>query len=107
MRINKKTDPERTGHHGRLVPPIHDVSAFIRVIESVDNAPERRRSKLAKLLNVSVSQVVLWEKGVTSITAERAVMMEAITQGEVTRQELRPDLYRKLTREDYEMGIKQ
>lgn len=51
---------------------------------------------LADALGVTQGLVSQWINGVTPITGEQAVKIEEKTQGQVTREELRPDLYRKL-----------
>jgi len=48
---------------------------------------------LAKKLGVSQQQISLWQRGNGVIQAERALMIEAATNGEITRKDLRPDLY--------------
>lgn len=47
----------------------------------------------AKLLGVSQGLVWQWIDGRTRVTAERAIDIEEKTGGEVTKHELRPDLY--------------
>lgn len=49
----------------------------------------------ADALGVSQGLVSQWIKGVTRITGEQAVEIEDKTGGQVTREELRPDLYRR------------
>lgn len=64
---------------------------------------ELSQEEFAKKFNPPVSQGLIWQwlswieddsKG-TRITAERAVEIEVITDGEVPRHEHRPDLYPK------------
>ncbi|MHB1266422.1 MAG: YdaS family helix-turn-helix protein [Acidithiobacillus ferriphilus] len=50
---------------------------------------------LADKLGVHYSLVSQWLSGVTRITAERAAQIESVTSGAVTREELRPDIYRR------------
>lgn len=51
------------------------------------------QTAFAKKLKVSQGLVWQWLNGETRITAERAVQIEAVTDGLITRNELRPDLY--------------
>ncbi|CAH1387048.1 hypothetical protein NTGM5_480044 [Candidatus Nitrotoga sp. M5] len=53
------------------------------------------QAKLGSLLNVSQSVVSQWVRGETRITAERAIQIEKVTKGQVSREELRPDLYER------------
>lgn len=47
----------------------------------------------ARRLGVSQGLVWQWINGRTRITAERAIQIEAATAGEVTRHDLRPDVF--------------
>lgn len=49
----------------------------------------RTITDLAKALGISTPSIVQWKK----IPAERAVQIEQVSGGRVTRRELRPDLY--------------
>lgn len=51
------------------------------------------QSEFARQLGVSQGLVWQWVNGRTRITAERAVQIEGVTAGEITRHDLRPDLY--------------
>lgn len=51
------------------------------------------QEQFAKQIGVSQGLVWQWIEGRTRITAERAVEIEDKTDGEITRQALRPDLY--------------
>lgn len=55
------------------------------------------QEQFAQSFKPKVSQGLVWQwiNGRTQITAERAVEIETITGGQIKRQELRPDLYRK------------
>lgn len=53
------------------------------------------QTEFARKLGVSQGLVWQWLDGRTRVTAERAVEIETATAGEVTRQELRPDLYQQ------------
>ena len=50
------------------------------------------QSKMARQIGVTRACVGLWVHG-RQISAERAVQMEMLTDGLVTREELRPDLF--------------
>ena len=50
---------------------------------------------LAQKLGVHYSLVSQWLSGVTRITAERAAQIECVTSGAITREELRPDIFRR------------
>jgi DNA-binding transcriptional regulator YdaS (Cro superfamily) len=41
-----------------------------------------------------------WEAGTTALSAERCVQIEVVTNGAVTRKELRPDLFGDLPTQD-------
>lgn len=49
----------------------------------------------AKSIGVTQGLVWQWLEGRQRITAERALEIEEKTKGEITREELRPDLFRK------------
>jgi DNA-binding transcriptional regulator YdaS (Cro superfamily) len=51
------------------------------------------QTDLAHRLGVTQGLVHQWVTGKTRITAERAVEIEKATGGQVTRQELRPELF--------------
>nr|DAO04373.1 MAG TPA: Putative antitoxin of bacterial toxin-antitoxin system, YdaS/YdaT [Bacteriophage sp.]DAO05716.1 MAG TPA: Putative antitoxin of bacterial toxin-antitoxin system, YdaS/YdaT [Bacteriophage sp.] len=48
--------------------------------------------ELAKALNVTRAQVWQWLNGVVQVSAERCIEIEKLTSGEVTCEELRPDV---------------
>lgn len=50
---------------------------------------------LAKRLGVTQSSISQWLSGATKITAERAIEIELATNCLVTREELRPDIFRQ------------
>jgi len=50
---------------------------------------------LAEKLGVTQGLVHQWLRGLTRITAERAIEIERATGGKVTREELRPDVFGK------------
>lgn len=56
---------------------------------------ERRRvlQVIAYRLGVTESAVRHWTNGIRRIPAERVLAVEHVTGGEVTRYELRPDIY--------------
>lgn len=49
--------------------------------------------QLATALGVTPSAVNQWVTGATRVTAERAAQIEKATNGAVTRNELRPDVF--------------
>lgn len=49
----------------------------------------------ADLIGVSQGLVWQWLKGQTRITADRAKQIETRTKGEITRAELRPDIWER------------
>ena len=51
------------------------------------------QAELAGKLGITQSMVSQWLTGAVRITAERAVQIEQATLGEVTRAELRPDVF--------------
>lgn len=53
------------------------------------------QTALADALGVSQGLVHQWVHGITRITAERCKQIERVTVGQVTRHELRPDLFDK------------
>ena len=46
---------------------------------------------LARILSVSAPTVSQWKSGIRPIPAERCVEIEQVTNGQVTRKDLRPD----------------
>jgi len=51
------------------------------------------QAQFAERMGVSQGLVWQWLNGRQPITAERAVKIELLTEGEIRRHELRPDLY--------------
>lgn len=51
------------------------------------------QTDLAHRLGVTQGLVHQWVTGKTRITAERAIEIEKATDGQVTRQELRPEIF--------------
>lgn len=51
------------------------------------------QTDFAKRIEVTQGLVWQWLEGKTRITAERAIQIETATAGQVTRYELRPDLF--------------
>jgi DNA-binding transcriptional regulator YdaS (Cro superfamily) len=89
--MNNSAEKVSGNHKGRLKNRMHDVKALERAIEVCGG----KKSILARRLGVSWQTIALWldvEKG-TRITAERALCIEYVTGGKVTRRELRPDLW--------------
>ena len=56
---------------------------------------ERRRVRqdIAQRLGITESAVRHWANGVRRVPAERVLTIEQVTGGQVTRYELRPDIY--------------
>jgi len=67
--------------------------ASIRVMNLDAYTKIHGQTGAARLLGVSQGLVWQWLHGETKITAERAIDIETKTAGEITRQELRPDLF--------------
>ena len=67
------------------------MTAIDRVIQAVGSQAEVARS-----LNLSHQCVAQWVKA-GRVPVRRAVDLEALTGGRVTREELRPDIYPKRT----------
>lgn len=79
----------KKAHGGRLKARMHNIEALERAIELCDG----KRSILARRLNVTWQTIETWIHGKSCITAERAMSIEYVTGGKVTRQDLRPDLW--------------
>jgi DNA-binding transcriptional regulator YdaS (Cro superfamily) len=60
--------------------------ALEKAIELVGSSAE-----LARLLNVSRQSVASWHIGKSTLPPVRAVQIEVLTHGEITREKLRPD----------------
>ena len=54
---------------------------------------EMSQADFAKKMAVTQGLVWQWLNGHTKVTAERAVEIERCTAGEITRHDLRPDLF--------------
>lgn len=52
------------------------------------------QTRLAERLGVSQRSVSGWEQGTTQVPAEKAMLIERVTDGQVTLSDLRPDLSR-------------
>ncbi|MDD5279529.1 Cro/CI family transcriptional regulator [Acidithiobacillus sp.] len=50
---------------------------------------------MAKAIGVSQFAVSKWVRGVGAVSAESAVLIEHATGGAITREDLRPDIFRK------------
>ena len=51
------------------------------------------QTALARRIGVGQTSVSYWLTGAKDVPPKRAVQLEAVTNGEVTRKELRPDLW--------------
>lgn len=56
---------------------------------------EISQERFGKTLGVTQGAVWQWLKGETRITAERAIQIEKVTGGAITRHDLRPDVFGK------------
>jgi len=54
---------------------------------------KKSQTEFADKLGVTQGLVSQWLKGVTAITPERAIDIEDATEGQVTRYDLRPDIF--------------
>jgi len=93
-----KTKKQKILHKGKLKCVMHDVDAIQRAVNVCGGKP----ADLARQAGVSWQQVKLWLTGKTIMTAERAVAIEEITNGKVTREEIRPDIFKR--EKNYGMG---
>ena len=59
-----------------------------------------RNADLARLLNITQSAISQWVR----VPYRRALQIEARTAGKVTREELRPDLFRSVAADAPEQG---
>jgi DNA-binding transcriptional regulator YdaS (Cro superfamily) len=64
-----------------------------RIMTLSDYLSTTTQAELAGRLGVSQSMVSQWLTGISRITAERALDIERATQGQVTRHDLRPDIF--------------
>jgi len=76
---------------GRLKAKKHNISAVKKAVEICGS-----RRVLARRLSVSQQTIEQWLIGTNCISGERAKSIEYVTQGKVTRQMLRPDLWEKM-----------
>ncbi len=95
-----KTRKSKIRHNGKLKCAMHSIEAIQSAVDACGGKP----ADLAREAGVSWQQVKLWLTGRTIVTAERAVAIEEITKGKVTREEIRPDLFRIRERAAYEVG---
>ncbi len=83
----------KNNHLGPLRSERHCIDAVKAAIKVLD----RGQKGFADALGVSPQQVSLWLSDKphlgTTVTAERAVQIERVTRGEVTREMIRPDLF--------------
>lgn len=89
----------RNGKKGRVSGQMHNVEAIKKAIEVCGGLHQ----DLASRVDVSQQQVSLWLSKQSIVTGERAVMIEIATNGEVSREEVRPDLFRPIESDDYEV----
>lgn len=53
----------------------------------------KARKIIAEALGVTEASVRSWENGTRNPTPEKVLMIESLTEGQVSRHELRPDIY--------------
>ena len=66
----------------------HDMPAIERAVRAAGG-----KARLARLMGVSSVMVHKWVTGRSKVTAERARQMEQVLERQVTRHELRPDVF--------------
>lgn len=64
----------------------------MNLVEYIEQLPRGGKKVLALKLNVTPSYLSRLVSGDRSITAERALQIESVTEGRVSRFDLRPDL---------------
>ncbi len=87
--MTHKLGKKKTQHLGKLRGVMHDIDALKEAVEYCGGKP----AYLARKMGVSWQAVKLWLTGRSIISAERAVIIEEITEGQVTREALRPDIF--------------
>ncbi|MBI0164777.1 transcriptional regulator [Snodgrassella alvi] len=61
----------------------------------LDSRPRGEAKRLAMGVNDYPSNISLWKSGKKSIPVSKCLLLESLTNGEVSRKELRPKDYRK------------
>jgi len=72
---------------------MHIRDAILRFMDLKTYCEQNGQTPLANLLGVTQGAVWQWLNGYQRITAERAIEIERVTQGTVTKHELRPDVF--------------
>lgn len=67
--------------------------AILYLMELKTYCEQHGQTTLANLLGVTQGAVWQWLNGYQRITAERAIEIERVTQGAVSKHELRPDVF--------------
>lgn len=89
--MTKNLRKKKIQHLGKLKGEMHSIEAVKDVVKYCGGTP----ASLARESGVSWQTVNLWLTGRSIISAERAVALEEITKGQVTREELRPDIFKR------------
>jgi len=89
--MTNKLRKKKIQHLGKLKGAMHNIEALKEAVEYCGGKPV----DLAREIGVSWQAVNLWLTGRSIISAERAVVIEEITQGQVTREALRPDIFKR------------
>ena len=53
----------------------------------------KTQQQIAAAIGITQGAVSKWERGLANISAENAAKIEKATGGEITRKELRPDIF--------------
>lgn len=91
MGVTERPGPIRTATRNPI--DFDNRNASISPMRFATYVKNHGQSEFARRLGVSQGLVWQWVNGRTRITAERAVQIESVTAGEITRHDLRPDLY--------------
>lgn len=75
-----------------------DVLFYVMDIKAYLKKYQLSQQQFGKRIGVSQGLVWQWLEGRTRITAERALVIEGKTRGEIGRHDLRPDLFSKAPR---------
>jgi DNA-binding transcriptional regulator YdaS (Cro superfamily) len=89
--MTKNLRKKKIQHLGKLKGRMHNIKAIEDVVKYCGGIP----ADLARESGVSWQTVKLWLTGKSIISAERAVALEEITKGKVTREALRPDIFKR------------
>lgn len=59
------------------------------------NNPEKRRA-LAQEMDIGIANIYQWMRGLRPVPVERCAVIERLTQGAVTRKDLRPNDWQEI-----------